>query len=341
MTTTRRTDLASASILLAVLASCGGARDVDFFQTVQPVSTFPGTPGDEAAYATYFAYTPITGCDPVVPRVLDARTEVRLFLGNGITDDDGLQYLRGLQRYYAHYGVSMYTRYEPIRVPMDHVMVMNEGAIIDWMRENTSVDPNSNPSEGTAAYREYLNALGSAMYFNLKQFLRAYAEPFQNVINVVLVKRVAALDPSDSMALDSWGVAGLGLSDEVLTNYGADGDQMRMLINETNFSPTIFISVNLLNYMMKYPDIVVAHEFGHCYGLIHTSVESNLMYGTALSCDESLNASQLTTIEQNTARYGNVIDLSVYKPLEFLSWNHRAPEMTRILMNRLQAKGAR
>ena len=87
---------------------------------------------------------------------------------------------------------------------------------------------------------------------------------------------------------------------------------------------------------------MVAHEFGHAYGLEHLKVEyygENLMNENAAACDLSLNSSQLDTIEEQTARYGNVLDASAYRGPELLSFTDRAPEILRIMRARVAAHG--
>ena len=323
-----------ATIFVGGLAAsaCTPDQHVNFFEPVVTDPTFPGTPGDATAYQNLLAYTPNPACAPNVPRVLDRRTELRIFRGNGITMDEVVRFVGGLKRYYDYYGVTMFTRYDVIQVPIDHAIVLNDQAIFDWMRKNTSVDP----SCANSAYPNTAcdQALGAAMFYNVKEFFHAYAEPERDVINVVLLKRVAALDPS-SDSESAWGIAGLGLSQSLLnSDIGALAD----VLNESNYSPTVFIGVNVTDFVLPEPDIVIAHEVGHAYGLEHLKPDSygaNLMNPTATVCDLPLNQSQLTTIEQETAKYGNVLDASTYDGPEFLSFTSRAPEILGILRARI------
>ena len=126
-----------ATIFVGGLAAsaCTPDQHVNFFEPVVTDPTFPGTPGDATTYQNLLAYTPNPACAPNVPRVLDRRTELRIFRGNGITMDDVVRFAGGLKRYYDYYGVTMFTRYDVIQVPIDHAIVLNDQAIFDWMRK--------------------------------------------------------------------------------------------------------------------------------------------------------------------------------------------------------------
>jgi hypothetical protein len=326
--------IALATILIGTLAAsaCTSDPQVNFFEPVTPDPTFPGTPGDPAAYQSLLSYTPNPACAPIVPRVLSRRTELRIFSGNGITMDEVVRFVGGLKRYYDYYGVTMFTRYAVISVPIDHAMVLNEQAILDRMRAS-GVDPScASSTQPTAACNQ---ALGAAMFYNVKEFFHAYSEPEQNVINVVLLKRIVALDPSPDAADTAWGVAGLGLSQSLVnSDIGALAD----VLDESNYSPTVFVGVNLTDFVLREPDIVIAHEVGHAYGLEHLDPAAygpNLMNPTATVCDLPLNLTQLSTIEQATARYGNVLDASKYPGPEILSFTNRAPEIINIVRARV------
>lgn len=333
------------SLAFAALALSACADDsVQFFQPVTADPGFPGTPGDPASYASLFAYQPNPACAPNVPRKLDRRTEIRIFRGYGIDMEMTARYVSGLKRYFDYYGVEIFARHDVIEVPIDHAMVLNDSAISDWMRANTAEDPGCAYAYGasTACQR----AIGAAMFYNVKQFLRAYAKPAQNVINVVLIKRVVALQPDQNQEELAWGVAGLGLSEELVNSVsGSDVGSLAKTLDETNFSPTVFLAVNLVDFVLPEPDMVIAHEFGHAYGLEHLeeipSNEDNLMYPVVNECNQSLDSSQLTAIEEATTRYGNTLLAAHDDPLGFLSFTHRAGEILDIVRRRVAATGAR
>ena len=66
-----------------VFPACDPDEHVDFFQTVTPAPSFPGTTGDPAAYQNLFAYTPDPKCAPEILEIVRARVAARAVAGGG------------------------------------------------------------------------------------------------------------------------------------------------------------------------------------------------------------------------------------------------------------------
>jgi hypothetical protein len=328
----------TCALLTLVAAACDSDKQTNFFQDLSKDPGFPGSAGDRGTYQSLFSYTPDPACKPNVPRVLHGATEVRVFRGNGISMDDVGHFLGGLKRYYDFYGVDLYTRHEAISVGLDHAVVYNDEAVANMM-QSQGMDPACADSRYATLSCE--RAMGAAIFHNVKEFLRLYAEPKQDVINVVLLKHIAAWDFSAEYG-DAWGIAGLGLS-EALVNSDAAYDlgvSLADILNESDFSPTVFIGVNLVDFILRDPDVVIAHEFGHAYGLEHVDNTDNLMNPEAVDCNQSLSSSQLSMIEKQTSLAGNLLATGRYAPHELLSFTHRAPEILSILRKRIAAHGS-
>jgi hypothetical protein len=324
---------------------CGGPP-VEFFQPITPAPGFTEAPGDPATFEELLRFDPDPACQPTVPRTLNARTEIRLFTGDGIPRESAQRFASGLARYFSHYQLSFFIRHDLLPVPLDHAIVLNTHAIEDWIRANTALG--TAELSGSDASPALLEALGAAMFYNVKQFLHAYAYPKQNVLNVVLLKRIAALDPTPDEAPMAWGVAGLGLSDEVLNSLeGSDlgGDSLSTMLGEHDFTPTIFIGVLLSDFVLPAPDLVIAHEAGHAFGLEHTSSEKTLMTQGLKDCSASLNNTQLGTIDQNPLAAAALAPLGHLPParptLEELSFQHQAGRVLAVALQQLLHRNQR
>lgn len=266
---------------------------------------FPGVAGNEADFESIFKYDTIAECAPMVPRLLDAKTELRIFRHNSITDADVKLFLGGLRRYYDRYGVRMFTRYKVINVPYDHILTLDLKAIIEYVSKRTSLDPAS--TQLTADQQKELTKLfGEAAFFNIREFMKAYGQPRLNQVSVWLLPQIATGKGDPELEMLSAGIAGLGLSPELIDTAPPD-DPSRLLydwVGYPSFTPMAAVGVNLTRTHLRYPDFVIAHEVGHAYGLVHTMMRGNLLNPGASSCSESLSSEQLDQIEQATRRSG-------------------------------------
>src|SRR5262245_39572313 len=95
--------------LSSLAAACGSddkAPPHNPFITLEADSSFPGTPGDPAAHAGLFEFSPLPNCQVSNPTDLGITTELRIFRGTGVTDADLGAFISGLQRYYSQYGIT-------------------------------------------------------------------------------------------------------------------------------------------------------------------------------------------------------------------------------------------
>lgn len=281
--------------------ACGdGDEDEDPFAPLTADPAFPGTPGDAATYAGLFQFEPLPGCAVRNATDLNGATELRLFRGSGVTDADVREFVSGLQRYYAQYGVAMSTRHATLAVPLAQALILDTGTLTARVKAETGIDINSalTPEEEDRATA----AAGAAMLWNVKELLRVYGEPRRDGVNVVLLEdMVGAVSPEFGQLRN---VAGLGLSPELLAKAPAS-DPSRQLYDwldvSVDFTPIAVVGTNVVREKFGTPDVVVAHEVGHAYGLIHVPGSgTNLMNPSASGCSPPLDDGQLDEVAAAT-----------------------------------------
>ena len=75
-----------------------------------------------------------------------------------------------------------------------------------------------------------------------------------------------------------------------------------------------------MNEFLLEPDIAIAHELGHAYGLPHVTESWDLLHPGEIDCQQSLSTEQLERIQAATAT------LAYEVPPEALSLTDRAAE---------------
>jgi hypothetical protein len=279
------------------------------FITLAPDPGFPGTPGSPDAHADLFTFDPLTGCAVSNPTNLGTRTPLRIFRGPGVSRDDLRDFLGGLQRYYAQYGVTFSSAYDVIDVPFGQAMILDLETLGRRVKAQTGVDINaSSPSSlPFEKMEEVERAVGIAIMHNIREILRVYAMPRRAEINVVILGDMVTDNlPKD---LESFkGILGLGLSPELLVQI-SNGDPAYQLYDwlglGEEFTPTTFLGVGPVAKYLAQPDIAIAHEIGHAYGLAHVTQTGNLLHQGEVTCTLSLDVTQLERVRQATSAFGH------------------------------------
>jgi hypothetical protein len=94
---------------------------------------------------------------------------------------------------------------------------------------------------------------------------------------------------------------GFGFSPELLSSFPADDPGARLygyLGVEGEFTPSIFLGVQPVNTYLEVPDVAIAHEIGHAYGLLHVPTSGNLLNQGDIDCDLELDDTQLGRVKQ-------------------------------------------
>jgi hypothetical protein len=298
---------ARVCIVLGSLAAmaCGGDDDDDDannspFVTLAPEAAFPGTPGDAASYARLFEFQPLPGCDVGNARDLNGATELRLFRGSGVTDSNVREFASGLQRYYSQYGVVMSTRYTTLPVPLDRALILDVQALTARVKSETGLDIDA---ELTLEEQERATAsVGEAILWNVKELIRVYGEPRRDVVNVVVLPGMVGDVPEEFASFRN--LAGLGFSPELLATVPADdpAHQLYEWLNVSeDFTPVAILGMDVVHQFFSAPDVAIAHEVGHAYGLTHVPGEgTNLMNPAVGACSLPLDEGQLEKVAAAT-----------------------------------------
>jgi hypothetical protein len=126
-----------------------------------------------------------------------------------------------------------------------------------------------------------------------------YATPRRSEINVVLLPEMVSGDPPPELEGFA-GLLGLGVSSEMLAHVPAD-DPAHLLYEwlalPEAFTPTVILGVRPVNAFLLDPDIAIAHEIGHAYGLPHVAEPGNLLHPGEITCQQSLSPAQLEHIQ--------------------------------------------
>ncbi len=321
--------------VLSIAACGGGGREP--FPTLEPDPAFPGTPSDEAQFDSLFRYQPAPECAATSPTKLNAKTELRIFRTKGISDADVTAFLGGLRRYFDQYGVHVFARHQVITVPLDHALTFDLDDITDYLTEHSSFDT-SKTQLTPAEQAEVERLVGQAIFHNVREMIRVYGQPRRNQVNLWLVPEIATGDAEDpDLQMLTAQLAGLGLSSELLDSAPQDDPARKLYdwVGATDFTPIAMVGTTLVKAALKYPDIVIAHEVGHAYGLIHTMTNGNLMNQGEINCHLALSSPQLAQIDKATQRLAQTLGGG---ELHGLSLSGRAPLLVRLLAKKLSAR---
>ena len=290
--------------LVVASAGCGGAE---------------APPGlDE-----YFAAVPYAkaACNVVDQRLAGAR-EVHLFVHG---DADLLPVTHGLASYYHRHSLTFNTPAQPEQTPQSYALDTDQNGL---MQAVVAAFPNVNFDDEAALmadpvlWPQLQTFIGSYIFRPMIDFATAHAAG-QDVTNFVLLPSIER-PGGESISAPGSTTVGLSVSPALLAAFAremaADGEVWQFVDLPSGFTPIEVLGADALDTIAQTDpeirDLTTAHEFGHSAGLVHSEVDRNLMYPTAVrgknDCTDSLNDDQLdimrTTLGLATAAAPLVAD---------------------------------
>jgi hypothetical protein len=265
---------------------------------------FPGTRGDRAPYETLFQYGPRTAdCNVRSPLDLALEVELRIFRGRGLQRNDVPEFVGALARYYAQYGIAFFTRYDVIDVPLEFALIVDRDPLAEHVLAGTGVDIRSTDASllSDEKKEQVLSAFGRAVFHNVRELLRVYAAPRRNVINLVLLSEMLSAERDELPELAN--LAGFGISWELLAMFPADDPSATLyewLDVESDFTPTAIIGIMPTQRYLTTPDVLIAHETAHAFGLPHLIQSGNLMHPAEFLCSSELSNVQLQVLHSSS-----------------------------------------
>jgi hypothetical protein len=229
---------------------------------------------------------------------VDGRGELRLFRGRGVGRDELARHTGALQRYWAWFDVAFFTRHPPIRLPLEHVLTISPDAVRRRVKEQTGLDP-SDRSLTAEQERRVGRASDRAVLHNLVELVRAYGTPVRSVVHLVILPRIVD-DEGMLERMFGGSVLGLGLAPSLLDATDEDVVEFASLLRQAevpgDFTPFALVGADAVERALQVPDLAVAHEVGHAYGLAHTDLAGNLMSTGSQLCSARLEQEQLETV---------------------------------------------
>lgn len=207
---------------------------------------------------------------------IGARREVAFFYAPGISDGDIVLEGRYLQRFYASYDLTFFTRGPSVPTTFSYAMNGTNEQFLEAERR-LGIDPQG---ELTPAQSAALDAaVADIMFGELRSFVKAQSNPPKSLVNVVVLPAIASPDVARQLQ-DTGVIAGLGISPTLFQNIADDDDSKNLfdlLALPADFTPTLFIGHDDIVALAQNPDEIVAHEMGHALGLEHTTQPGDLM----------------------------------------------------------------
>jgi hypothetical protein len=223
-----------------------------------------------------------------------------------------LSLTQGLQRYYKRHALTFFTNDVPQDAGTAYALDTDENALgAALVKQFPGVDFNNEAAlmADPVLYNQVISFAANFILRPMIDFARAHAAG-AGVTNFVVVPD---LERPGGQKIGSPGtsLAGLAISPPLLAEFAAtmpdEGKIWQGVTLPDGFTPMMFLGYKVIHAQTAVDsvlrELVVAHEFGHTGGLVHSTVELNLMFPSELhgrdTCNNSLDATQLATMRTN------------------------------------------
>ncbi|MEP6653119.1 MAG: matrixin family metalloprotease [Myxococcales bacterium] len=242
-----------------------------------------------------------------VDQQLAGERRVRLYSNGNVALAPATQ---GLANYYRRHALSFLTDVRPETVAMGYALDTDNASL---SRVLAAAFPGVNLNDDAALMADpalYMQVLTVAANFVFKpmiDFASVHSSAGASLTNLVVLPTLqrsggAPIAPAGAS------LAGLSISPTLQAELAGDMSDDARIWQGVNFPPNFTPMVMLGNDVLQAArsvdpilgDLVVAHEFGHSAGLVHSMVARNLMYPAVAphvdDCTNSLNDAQLMTM---------------------------------------------
>jgi len=266
-----------------------------------------GCDSDDAppALEEYFEAHPYgaSACNAVDDRLMGQRN-MRLYAGGGV---QMLPITQGLASYYHRHSLSFATDAQPAKATMPYAVHNDQAALLrDLQAKYPGVDLTDEAALMASDPALYIEISAAAANFLLKpllDFVETHSDAGQSVTNMVVLAKLES--NSESITGPGTSLAGLAISPALLAEFARTGDDDAAVWQGVDlpatFTPITTLGSNVLARARSLDpvldDLVVAHEFGHSGGVVHSAIQGNLMYRSVTpgldDCTNGLNDEQL------------------------------------------------